>query len=579
MLFFGWRYDYWFVKYHGGRLDIRMKKSDWTNIINTTHASVFGDVSKKSVFLALIGRGYFPRQLPPPFATASFANYVESNPDEFKKLLIDDLHKGGRLKTAELCRFSLARPGQLRRILGLPNPTFYYLLSLILADNFNMFEFENDFISPDYSMSFPKFEENEQIRAFEFLNDWDEIPIRRLKERAKGRYLVKTDIARFFPSIYTHSIPWALHGKKTAKKDRSAKLIGNFIDLLIRSSQDGQTLGIPIGPDSSFLISERILLEIDSEIFKQIKNRSIGCFHWVDDYEFVCLSRDDAEYCLSVLQQALQEYELELNTLKTQILELPENVQDPEVAQLRNFKFENEPNVRQLLEYYDLAFTCFNKHPKGTLKYAIKRIPDHDFYHESISDFMVQSMMLEPGVIEAVFVWLARANRINDVDKPTFTQCLAHIIIEHGRLGHASEVSWAIWGFILLEQEIPEKAVYVLCNMEDSVVLLLALDAKEKGLLKGKDLENQIEKLLDDNSLFGTHWLLSYEAAVHKWRSAASVNKEKLFKCLKDNGVCFYQSQDIEEYQKTMKNWEPYNPYVDIDVDVDEFDAIDPSEN
>jgi len=27
------------------------------------------------------------------------------------------------------------------------------------------------------------------------------------------KYLIKTDIKNFYPSIYTHSIPWALHDK------------------------------------------------------------------------------------------------------------------------------------------------------------------------------------------------------------------------------------------------------------------------------------------------------------------------------------------------------------------------------
>lgn len=35
------------------------------------------------------------------------------------------------------------------------------------------------------------------------------------------RFVVKADISTFFPSIYTHSIPWALVGKAVAKQNRS----------------------------------------------------------------------------------------------------------------------------------------------------------------------------------------------------------------------------------------------------------------------------------------------------------------------------------------------------------------------
>ncbi len=41
------------------------------------------------------------------------------------------------------------------------------------------------------------------------------------------RYLVKADISTCFPSIYTHSIPWALIGKDDAKARRGSR--GNGI--------------------------------------------------------------------------------------------------------------------------------------------------------------------------------------------------------------------------------------------------------------------------------------------------------------------------------------------------------------
>ena len=37
---------------------------------------------------------------------------------------------------------------------------------------------------------------------------------------AGAQYLVEADIAACFPSIYTHCIPWALHGKVRVKEDQ-----------------------------------------------------------------------------------------------------------------------------------------------------------------------------------------------------------------------------------------------------------------------------------------------------------------------------------------------------------------------
>ena len=45
-------------------------------------------------------------------------------------------------------------------------------------------------------------------------------------EDGASRYLVKADISTCFPSIYSHSIPWALVGKETAKKNHRIAVPG-----------------------------------------------------------------------------------------------------------------------------------------------------------------------------------------------------------------------------------------------------------------------------------------------------------------------------------------------------------------
>jgi hypothetical protein len=72
----------------------------------------------------LLEKGYFPRELPPPFQTASFAAYAP-------------VHAGtwGKAKWTRCVRHNLARPGGLRRPLGIPNPISYYRLAELLVSN------------------------------------------------------------------------------------------------------------------------------------------------------------------------------------------------------------------------------------------------------------------------------------------------------------------------------------------------------------------------------------------------------------------------------------------------------------
>jgi glycosyltransferase A (GT-A) superfamily protein (DUF2064 family) len=96
-------------------------------------------------------------------------------------------------------------------------------------------------------------------RAIERQYSLTEKPIRRAQLRSTSRYILQADINRFYPSVYTHSIPWAIHTKAVAKSNRGDGYIGNRIDRLVRNGQDGQTMGIPIGPDTSLLIAEILL--------------------------------------------------------------------------------------------------------------------------------------------------------------------------------------------------------------------------------------------------------------------------------------------------------------------------------
>lgn len=53
----------------------------------------------------------------------------------------------------------------------------------------------------------------------------------------KYTHVVKADIKSFYPSIYTHSIAWAIHGKKHVRKPANLHnflLVGNRLDRLFK---------------------------------------------------------------------------------------------------------------------------------------------------------------------------------------------------------------------------------------------------------------------------------------------------------------------------------------------------------
>ena len=142
------------------------------------------------------------------------------------------------------------------------------------------------------------------------------------------KYLVKTDIKNFYPSIYTHSIAWAIHGKNVArnKKNRTNySLLGNRLDKLFQNANDGCTVGIPIGSVVSDIIGELIASSVDIIFSKQVKKLGVDCkvVRFKDDYRILVMNSNDSKRVINALQIALKEFKLELNDEKTNVFSLP----------------------------------------------------------------------------------------------------------------------------------------------------------------------------------------------------------------------------------------------------------------
>lgn len=145
------------------------------------------------------------------------------------------------------------------------------------------------------------------------------------------RYLVHADIKNFYPSIYTHSIAWAIHGKKVIRKPKNLhnyRLLGNRLDRLFQRANDGCTNGIPVGPVVSDIVSEIVASAVDVIFTNSLKVDGIQCeaVRFKDDYRILVNSEAEGKRVIKMLQAALKEYSLEINEDKTRISRLPEGL-------------------------------------------------------------------------------------------------------------------------------------------------------------------------------------------------------------------------------------------------------------
>jgi len=308
-----------------------------------------------------------------------------------------------------------------------------------------------------------------------------------LETRKKARFILQTDIAKFYPSIYSHSIPWALHTKPISKKSRSSTLLGNQLDELLRKCQDLQTTGIPIGPDTSLVFAEILLSAVDEALMANIGG--MCGFRYVDDYEFGANSHSDAEQILSGLQNELREYELEVNFSKTKIVELPVWIDATWTPQLRECRFRSGTERFDLLNYFNQAFELATSFPQeSVLKYAVQRLRSYQVSPENwslLEAFLFQCITVESGTFKPVIEQLITYHlREYTIDTAALREILNLQICGKCPKGQTHEIAWAIWALIYWGLPIEAASVKALERIEASTVALLTLHAQELGLLR-----------------------------------------------------------------------------------------------
>ena len=158
----------------------------------------------------------------------------------------------------------------------------------------------------------------EQIREW-----WQEVEQKSIELSLDYEFLIRTDIADCYASMYTHSIAWALHTKSTAKRHRNSKnLIGNTIDKCIRDMHQGQTNGIPQGSVVMDVVAELVLGYADSELSKKLKSATDSDYQilrYRDDYRIFTHTKKDGETILKHLTEVMIDLGLKLSPTKTHV--------------------------------------------------------------------------------------------------------------------------------------------------------------------------------------------------------------------------------------------------------------------
>jgi hypothetical protein len=513
----------------------------------------------------LLAKGYFPQELPPPFQTRIYGRAVRRSyvsgtlPKEFLTASKND--------KAKIAHHNLARVGTLRRSLGIPNPIHHSRLCALIAMHWR--NIKGHLAKSPYSLSRPVVNRN-GARAIRRVAEFSQLPVHRSRTRSANRFVLRTDISRFYHSIYTHSIPWAIHSKPIAKKSKG-KLWGDKIDKVVRDGQDRQTVGIPIGPDTSLVIAELLLAQVDVDL--NASTRANG-HRYVDDFELAFSTHTLAERALSELEALLNNFELSLNPRKTTTLALPQELDKSWPTMLirhalpRGGKSKNQ--VAALIEYFDLAYRLAAANPEDSvLAFAVSRLGytplSSPACQSLIQEFICQCFVAEPGTVRAATDALVSLRKKGlKIDRELLKASVNELITINSQIGHASEVAWAVWLAILFDLKLTQKSSKMLQEVDDSVVGILTLHAHSLGLLWGTCHFDLWNSWMTTNSLSDREWLLSYEARKQGWLNSKGgvqhVEKHPGFNWLWEQGVYFYDQRLVGRLRKLMSRLPALTP-------------------
>lgn len=151
---------------------------------------------------------------------------------------------------------------------------------------------------------------------------WSEFEQRTISLSLEYKYMASTDITNCYPSIYTHSISWALHKKEFAKEHRKKGILGNDIDQLLQEMSYGQTNGIPQGSVITDLLAEIILGYADELLTNKLRIEApqivdYKILRYRDDYRLFCNNTNEMDIILKFLTETLAELNFKLNNEKT----------------------------------------------------------------------------------------------------------------------------------------------------------------------------------------------------------------------------------------------------------------------
>jgi len=465
------------------------------------------EITSHEIFVGLLAHGLFSSVVPPAFSADEFTQYVIDN------------NPGYDNNGHDFVRYESIRNINVPRLVGIPLPFPYSKLCAKIKSNWSEIvdHFEKYTKDNPHKVSkihIRKMKDKDHLFEMNYKGEEDDTT-----DDADlligARFLVSADISNCFPSIYTHSIPWALVGKPTAKTANRNTWF-NKLDKSIRNIRNNETNGILIGPHAFNLIAEIVLVVVD----RALTLKGYKFTRHIDDYTCFCKSHEEAEAFLLELSKQLKVFELSLNHKKTVVAKLPLALSKHWVRKLSHYRFKRHKedevyviNKNEVEEYLDSAIELMASEKDNTaiLNWAIKKISKENMSSETLKLFIdkIHHLVL-------IYPYLVRILQVSVFDAygvtPAEIKKISLNLIKEGlRTDQYEMVSFGLFFAIQNRFKIAlSDYLKEILDSNDCVLMTLAYLHQKRAGRSLSRFETKAKELRD--SEIERFWLFVYEA-------------------------------------------------------------------
>ena len=510
------------------------------------YSELMDEISADELYEGLLAYGFFADKLPPIFTSVPFFDYCKTLSIPFSS------------EWQEYITFRAMRSINAPRLMGIPTPMKYQRLCAVIRDNWDKirahFHSQTDNQSYRISRIHIRKEYNEK-RIFEMnYKNWrvDGNPESDLLINDKGtsRFLVKADISTCFPSIYTHSIPWALVGKEEAKRTIRCTKWYNLIDQACFEMRNGETHGLLIGPHASNLLSEIILTVVDKILYDTGYRFSRN----IDDYDCYVNSYDEAQRFLLALEEALREFDLTINHKKTVIFELPVDIEKNWIHQLSdipNIGSSGKVEYPQVNTFIDTALKLATEAgDSAIINYALKKLSGLEITENGrklAAKRFMHMAVLNPYLLHLMEDYIFSPYEVEKEQIKVFSDAVYNDAV---KINDYESICYAIYfaikyNFVLDNFETKyDKSIQYVVNSRDCLTLIFTwlYFMKQNHWNRNATQVKPLKKLARElkNIEMDRYWLFCYEAL-----SYGSLSGE--WRTMKQAGVSFIRKAFFDD--------------------------------